>query len=101
MKPEISTYKNYSVSDFVWDEQFVHSCKNNTEANLAFWQKVAEAYPQQEKNMEDARSFLLHTKIKDELPSATQLENIWYGVQKSNLEAHKPVGRLRKFGWLR
>ncbi len=100
MKSIISTYKNYSVNDFVWDEDFVHYCKNNDAADLLFWQKVLEAYPEQEKNIAEARNFILNVKAKDELPSSAQLQNIWHGIQPV-LPVQKPVGRVRRLGWLR
>ncbi|MES2005903.1 MAG: FecR domain-containing protein [Bacteroidota bacterium] len=100
MKSIISTYKNYSVTDFTWDEDFIHYCKNNDEADLAFWLKVLEAYPEQEKNMADAKDFILHVKTKDELPSQAQLQNIWQSIQPV-LPVQAPTGKLRSLGWLR
>ncbi len=100
MKSIISAYKNYSVNDFVWDEDFVHYCKNNDAADLVFWQKVLEAYPEQEKNMADARNFVLNVKVNDEMPSPAQLQNIWRGIQPV-LPVQKPSGKLRRLGWLK
>ncbi|MES2332023.1 MAG: FecR domain-containing protein [Bacteroidota bacterium] len=100
MKSGINRYKNYSVSDFVWDEDFVRCCKNNTGAGLAFWNELLEAYPEQERNMKDARDFILHAKIKEEQPSPMQLENIWQRLQSAP-QVYKPVAKVRKLGWLK
>lgn len=100
MKLKISTYKNYSVSDFVLDENFVCYCKNNAEADLAFWQQVLETYPEQESKIAEARDFVLNVTVKDELPSKVQLDKIWHGIQP-DLHVHKPAGRIRTLNWLR
>jgi hypothetical protein len=84
----------------VWDENFVAWCKNMPGADHAFWEKVLETYPEQEKNITDAKNFLLHARIKDHEPSATQIQDIWQRIERE-LQISKPVARVRNLSWLR
>jgi transmembrane sensor len=100
MESMIARYKDYSVNDFVWDEQFVAWCKNMPGADNALWKMVLETYPEQKPNITSAKEFLVHVSIVDHQLSAAQLQTIWQGIE-SELHLAKPVARVKSLSWLR
>jgi ferric-dicitrate binding protein FerR (iron transport regulator) len=93
LESKISQYKNYSVTDFVWDEHFIAWCKNRPEADPELWKNVLEMYPELEETIADARDFLLQVTIKDQLPSAEQLQKMWQRIE-NELPQDRPTGGL-------
>ena len=100
MESKINIYENYSVHDFVLDEHFIASCKNMPGGDNTFLKKVVETYPEQEKNIRDAKHFLLNARVKDHQPSAAQIRDIWLGIEQE-LQRSKPVARVRSLSWMR
>jgi ferric-dicitrate binding protein FerR (iron transport regulator) len=99
MESKISQYKNYSVTDFVWDDGFIAWCKNKPEADPELWKSVLKMYPEQEETIADAQRFLLQVTIKDQLPAAEQLQRMWQRIERELPEA-KPAGWVRMLGRL-
>jgi transmembrane sensor len=100
MESMIARYKDYSVNDFVWDEQFVAWCKNMPGADSALWKTVLETYPELGGDITSAKDFLAHVSIVDHELSAGQAQNIWQGIERE-LQISRPVVRVRALGWLR
>jgi ferric-dicitrate binding protein FerR (iron transport regulator) len=100
METRLDKYKNYAVEDFLLDEAFVAWCKNWPGADPALWSQVISVHPELTDSMVDAREFLLRSQVKDEFPSAEQVNKMWQDIT-GELQERKPRGVVRKLKWLR
>ncbi|HYG37998.1 MAG TPA: FecR domain-containing protein [Cytophagales bacterium] len=77
-------YLNYSVEDFVLDEDFKKWVKNPTQAQTSFWSEWIKANPGKSEMVESARVIVLSLSIDKDDPFPEELKELWGRIEESN-----------------
>lgn len=100
MEERIEKYQHYEVRDFLLDDDFVAWCKNRPDADYELWKQVLQTYPDLADRIVNTKEFLLHSVVKDELPTTKQVQKMWQNIQRESLQT-KTRGLVRKLSWIR
>ncbi|MDH7462841.1 FecR domain-containing protein [Chitinophagaceae bacterium 26-R-25] len=100
MEERIEKYGHYEVRDFLMDDDFVAWCKNKPGADHELWKQVLQAYPHLADKIVNTKEFLLHSIVRDQMPTTEQVQKMWQGIERKSLET-KPQTPVRKLNWIR
>ncbi|MCX2585833.1 FecR family protein [Pedobacter sp. MR22-3] len=70
-------YSSYSALDFFDDENFIQYVLHPDQASKMLWQKVLSAYPDREKEMAEAESWILMLHRQQIYTAQNSAESIW------------------------
>lgn len=96
-------YTNFTVEDFVADDEFIRWVTQPDEATNQFWAQFIEANSRQAEVIEQSRQWVLHLEQGQQNQSvsdAATLRRMWDHIEQETSEV--PVRRLpvwRSFGW--
>lgn len=88
---------DYSLGDFLMDDEFVRWVKQPEGPLQVYWQQVMDACPHKVPLMQEARSLLLQYRFEPAPVAPGTADKIWQQVQY-NYKAHQAVqpGKLRR-----
>lgn len=92
MSDQYAKYDQYSVSDFMLDEDFLLWVKQPNEARDAFWNGLALAHPYHAGNISDARQLAAALNVQKEVVAETTKTRIWQSVLEN---AGSSTGKVR------
>jgi ferric-dicitrate binding protein FerR (iron transport regulator) len=97
MPDQYAKYEQYTVSDFILDEDFLLWVKQPDAARNAFWNGLVLAYPHQGATIADARKLAAALTVQKETANEATKERIWNAVTNSRT---KVVTMKRAIGWM-
>jgi transmembrane sensor len=97
MPDQYAKYEQYTVSDFILDEDFLLWVKQPDAAKNAFWNELALAYPHQQATISDAHKLTAALTVQKETASEATKDRIWNAVTSSRT---KVVTMKRAIGWM-
>lgn len=75
-------YADYTVEDFLLDEQFRKWIVNPDRDDNMFWENWLKNNPEKSKDLTEARNILLNLSIKDYKLTSEERDEIWNGIQE-------------------
>ncbi|AEV98597.1 anti-FecI sigma factor, FecR [Niastella koreensis GR20-10] len=97
MPDQYAKYEQYTLSDFMLDEDFLLWIKQPDAAKDMFWNGLALAYPQQQATIGDARTLAAALTVQKETASEATKNRIWNAVSNSR---SKMVTIKRAITWM-
>lgn len=95
-------YLPFTVIDFVMDEEFQAWVLLPTPERNAYWQALSLAFPQQRKNVREARSIIEQIRITDwQRPTPDQIQQSFRQLEARLDAPDTPVIRLHRRLWWR
>jgi transmembrane sensor len=82
----MTQFVNYSVSDFVLDEQFQQWVLAPTAESDSFWQNFMEQNPHKKTEIAKAKVVILQMKEDDDEPSVSQMNKVWEQVLSKTIK---------------
>jgi transmembrane sensor len=97
MPDQYAKYEQYTMSDFMLDEDFLLWVKQPDAARDAFWNELVQAYPHQQATISDARKLAAALTVQKETANETTKNRIWNAVTNSR---SRVVTMKRALGWM-
>ncbi len=76
-------YENYSIEQFVADEEFRRWVKNPTKNDIVFWNNWLQCHPNRVQRVNLAREIILSMRFSNEDPSSADYEEVLHNILKS------------------
>ncbi|GAB3252366.1 FecR family protein [Larkinella harenae] len=89
-------YATYEVTDFILDEPFVNWVKSPTAASDRVWQQWLAEHPDRVEVVEEARFWIQHVSVREQLPSDREVQAVIQTVQQQLAE--EQTGPVRSIG---
>jgi transmembrane sensor len=74
-------YEQFTVSDFVLDEDFVLWVKTQTTESMAFWESFVQACPEKEQTIAQAKILVGALQSRPEAVPAATKDRVWAAIQ--------------------
>lgn len=100
MPDQYAKYNQYSVSDFLLDEDFLLWIKQPDEGKDAFWNNLLLTYPHQAEPVADARKLAAALAVQKETVAETTKNRIWNAVTATAATANKVAVMKRAVWWM-
>lgn len=99
--PDIyAKYYQYSVADFMLDEDFLLWVKQPDETRDTFWNGLLLSYPHQVETISDARKLAAALSVQKETASDTTKNRIWKAVTASVTSTGKVASIKHSIWWM-
>lgn len=99
MQNSFEQYRDFSVTDFMLDEAFINWAQNPDEINTSFWNEFIAAYPQQAKNIDDAKALINSVDTSIPVNSEELKDAVWNNILTRANKAPVVKMNLRKM-WM-
>lgn len=95
-------YSEYTIEDFLHDESFLYSIKNENAETIEFWEKLRNENKLNWETFCSAKDFLNSlADYNEESVSEVELQTIWNNIQTSNKVRKSSTGKLiYKWSWI-
>lgn len=93
MQNSFEQYRDYSVSDFMLDDDFINWVQTPGEEDMKFWSEFILANPQQAKNIEDAKALMVSIDTSVAVNSDELKDAIWKNINSTAV--YTPVVKMR------
>lgn len=90
-------YEQYTISDFMLDEDFLLWVKQPDAAKEVFWNGLLQAYPHQQATIADARQLAAALTIQKQTASEATKDRVWQAITRSHgkvVGIKHAIGRL-------
>ncbi len=81
-------YLQYEIEDFLTDDSFIAYAKNLDSSNVQYWKDILDEYPELKGIIEEAKRMVNSFQFEKNIPSDTQIDNIWGSIRQKTIENH-------------
>src|SRR5215471_12926364 len=92
-------YKDFSVEEFLLDEDFLDWVKTPTADKDIFWEQFLQVYPEKETDLEEAKLLAGRFEFKIDLPAADSADRVWRQILKEKKAEKSRVVSMGKNLW--
>lgn len=98
---QIAKYSNYTLPDFLEDDDFLRFVINPSHNDTFFWQQVVAAYPQQKEIIAEASNIITAYRKQDFFTNEDNQSKVWLRIestlQKDQVKIKSKVFTLNRF----
>lgn len=96
----MNQYKDYKISDFLLDDDFIRWVRAGSPSDLSIWQDILVIYPEKKADFEEARLFILEMQNNVALSDDEVVQEINRILADTIPSLHIPVRQIeRRFRW--
>lgn len=99
MSDQYAKYYQYTVADFMLDEDFMLWIKQPDETRNAFWNGLVLVYPHHADNISDARKLAAALNVQREVVAESTKTRIWQSVMAAAETSTGKVAVMRRSVW--
>src|SRR3569833_2385305 len=80
---EIAKYHNYTLPDFLDDDDFVRFVIDPSETDISYWRSVIAAYPAHQEVIDEASKVILAYRKQDVFTNEANRQKVWGNIEAS------------------